>query len=405
MPETPDLFSAEIYLPLVGVMVAGEVGDHGVMRADITPEIWSFRPVKDMSETLQFSTDVMRTFASEMRVSRRPARQGLAFSYTLRDPRLARMETRVRRNVLGDWMVPVWHEATLIASTVPGQTVIEVDTRADYRVAGFALFWSRCDKVQIRRIEEIGDGEIEISHPLDALSGSAFVAPGRVGFLLDGIGGARIRERGISGLDVEFQIRDSVDLAATDFDQYVDRDLVSKCGTLEALSLSISPDVAIVDSDLGVIDRELSRDLTDGRFAMLWRMDRAKLWRVRQWLHYLRGRDRSFWLIDWQKDFTLAAPIGAADTSILVEAIAFSPAELVGVHVMIDDGTRSPRLVTAAVAEGALHRLTIAPLGRSIAAAKVSRMRLVRLDSDLIEITHRMGFYSSLRLPLIEVIA
>jgi thiazole synthase ThiGH ThiG subunit len=99
----------------------------------------------------------------------------------------------------------------------------------------------------------------------------------------------------------------------------------------------------------------------------------------------------------------LAAPIGSADTSILVEAIAFAPAELVGVHVMIDDGIASPRLVTAAVAEGQNHRLTVAPLGRSIASAKIRRMRLVRLDSDVVEISHRMGFYSSVRLPLIEV--
>ncbi len=403
MPETPDVFSAEVYIAVSGVMAASEVGDVVSIRADITPEIWNFRPVKDMSERIEFSTDVLRTFESEMRISRRDARQVLAFSYVLRDPRLARMETRVRRNVLGDWMVPVWHEATLIASTVPGQTVVEVDTRADYRVDGFALFWSACDRVQIRRIVAIGDGTITISHPLDVVSGSAFVAPGREAFLLDGIGGARIRESGKSSIDVEFQIRESVDLAATDFDQYLGLDLVSKCGTVEALSFSISPDVALVDSDLGSIGRELTRDPIDARLAMVWRMDRAKLWRARKWLHYLRGRDRAFWLADWQKDFTLAAPIGPGDASILVSAIAFSPAELVGVHVLIDDGTPSPRLVTAAVAEGENHRLSIAPLGRSIPAAKISRIRRVRLDADTIEILHRMGFYSSVRLPLIEV--
>lgn len=404
MPETPDLFSAALFFDITAAMVAGETGDHGVMRGDVTPEIWSFRPVKDMGEILQFSTDVLTTYASEMRISRRPARQALIYSYTLRDPRLARMESKVRRNVLGDWLVPVWHEATLIASTVPGQTVIEVDTRADYRVDGFALFWSACDRVQVRRIVAIDDGEITISHPLDVLSGSAFVAPGRSAFLVDGIGGARIRERGISTIDVEFRVRDNLEIAATDFDQYLDRDLVAKCGTLEALNFDVSPDVALVDSDLGQIGREISRDVIAARLTMLWRMDRAKLWRTRQWLHFLRGRDRAFWLIDWQKDFTLVEPIAAADTSIVVSAIAFAPAELVGAHVMIDDGIRSPRLVTAAVAEGVNHRLTIAPLGRDIAAARVGRMRLVRLDSDLVEFSHRMGFYSSVRLPLIEVI-
>jgi hypothetical protein len=383
MPETPDSFSADFY---------------------IAPEIWPFRPVKDMSETIGFSTDVIRTYTSEMRISRRPARQSLAFSYALRDPRLAKMEARLRRNPLGDWLVPVWHEATLIPSTVPGQTIVEVDTAADYRVGGFVVFWSACDRVQVRRVAAIASGTITISHPLDLVSGAAFAAPGRVGFLMDGIGGSRIRERsGISTVDVEFMIRDAVDLSATDFVQYLGRDVVTKCGTLEPLSFAVSPDIALVDSDLGRIDRELSRDPIDGRFALMWRLSREKLWTVRQWLHYVRGRDRPFWLADWQKDFRLAAPIDAADTTILIEPVTRTPEEMIGAHIAIDDGEISPREVTAATVSGGNHLLAVAPLGRDIASAKVRRMRFVRLDSDLIEIGHRMGFYSEIRLPLVEV--
>lgn len=383
MPETPDVFSADFY---------------------ITPEIWPFRPVKDLRETLQFSTDVIRTFESETRISRRGARQSLSFSYTIRDPRLAKMEAKLRRRPLGDWLVPVWHDATLIASTVPGQTVVAVDTQADYRVGGYAAFWSACDRVQLRRVEAIGAGSITISHPLDVVSGSAFVAPGRIAFLADGIGGSRIRERsGISTVDVEFIVRDNVDLSATDFVQYLGRDLVTKCGTLEALSFAVSPDIALVDSDLGSIGREMSRDPIDGRFSLMWRMDREKLWQARRWLHYIRGRDRPFWLADWQKDFRLAAPIAAADTTILVEPITASPGELIGSHILIDDGVRSPRQITAATTSGGNHLLAVAPLGRDISSAKIRRMRLVRLDADVIEISHRIGFYSEVRLPMIEV--
>jgi hypothetical protein len=135
---------------------------------------------------------------------------------------------------------------------------------------------------------------------------------------------------------------------------------------------------------------------------MSWRLQ-DNLWERRQWLHFIRGRDRAFWLADWQKDFTLVNPISAAGTTITVRKITPVAADLIGKHILIDDGTKTARAITNAVNSGSNQVLTIAAVGRDIASAKISLLRKVRFDSDVLELAHQHGFYTAVRIPLVEV--
>lgn len=399
--EGADVFAAAGFADISGAMAATEAADGIALDAYATPLIWGYRPLDNSTETLGWRTDVLQSAAGEMRVSLRDARQAITFNFTVRDDTIAEMEWLVREFPQGDFHVPIWWEASRITTT-PGQTVFSV-AAGDYRVGSYCLFWKDCDSVQVRRIQAVGTGTVTVSHALDTVV-DGLIMPARIAFMDAGLRYLRIWGKGVSQAEVTFNVRDNADLGATPFVQYLGLDLVRKCGVVEPLAASVSRETAQVDSALGLVVLERQRDFTTSRHTMSWRMDLAKLWERRKWLHYLRGRDRAFWLADWQRDFTLLAPITSAGTTITVSKITPVAASLVGRHILIDDGTATAREITAATTVGNTHVLTIAVLGRNAATAKLSLLRKVRLDSDVIEIAHRHGFVAEARLPLVEVL-
>lgn len=367
---------------------------------------WPFRPLPDSAEALSWATDVMQSGSSEMRVSLRPARQTLTFAYNLRDPKNARAEGILRAAPRGLFLVPIWAEGTNVGAVSAVAATISVDTSADYRAGHLAVVWGGCDDYVIREVASVGAGSITFVSAVGRAFTSARVMPLRRCFMGDGgLRSDRIRERGVSAAAISFVSIDEPPSAATPFAQYLGLDLVTKCGTVESLASSFVPSTAFVDSGLGPIALEALRDPIDARFTMVWRMPGlAKLWERRRWLHLIRGRDRAFWLTDWQRDLTLQAAIGPAATTILVAPVLPRLTDYVGRHIMIDDGTETPRQITAAAQSGLNHQLTIAALGRTVpTSARVSFLRKVRLDSDVVEFAHRQGFFSATRLPLIEV--
>lgn len=367
---------------------------------------WSFRPLPDSIEALSWSTDILRSGESELRVSLRPARQSFTYGYNLRDARNARAEGILRAAQREMFLVPVWAEGTNVGAVSGAATAISVDTDADYRVGYPAVVWGGCDDFVFCQVSAIEDGLLTFAVPVGRSFASARVMPLRLCYLSDaGFRSDRIRERGISAASVTFVSVDEPPSEATPFPQYLGLDLVCKCGTVEPLTASFVPSTGFIDSDLGPVALEAIRDPIDARYTMVWRMrGLAKLWERRRWLHLIRGRDRAFWLADWQRDLVLQAPVGGAATTILVAPILPRLADYVGRHILIDDGTETPRAITAAVQSGVNHQLTIAALGRTVpVTARVSFLRKVRLDTDLIEFAHRHGFYSQARLPLIEV--
>ena len=403
--------------PTIGSPAIGQV--HVLLALGIvtdTPEVgspklteywhWMFRPMPDSTEVLSWMTDVMRSDTSEMRVSLRPARSSMSYDHNLRDQRNARAEAVLRAAPRSLFLVPVWPEASTVGAVLGTDTVFAVDTNADYRAGNVVVIWGGCDDYVIREVASVGAGSITLASQVGQAFTGALVMPLRPCFMADsGLRADRLWERGVSALGVTFTSTQEPPAGATPFVQYLGLDLVSKCGTVEPLAASFVPSTAFIDSGLGPVALEAQRDPIDARYTMIWRVrGLTKLWERRLWLHLIRGRDRAFWLTDWSKDVTLQAAILPAATSMLIAPILPRVADYVGRHVMIDDGTETPRQITAAVESGVNHQLTIAAMGRTVpTTARVGFMRKVRLDSDAVEFAHSHGFYSATRLPLIEV--
>jgi hypothetical protein len=125
---------------------------------------------------------------------------------------------------------------------------------------------------------------------------------------------------------------------------------------------------------------------------------------LRRWLWSLRGRQASFWLPTWGRELQLQAAMTSGSAQMRVAPVADLTA-YAGRKVLLEmPGGARFRTITAAVAEGASHRLTISSnLGEPVpAGTKVHFLTLVRSDSDRIEIQHGT-LASEVTLPVVEV--
>jgi hypothetical protein len=366
------------------------------------PTLWPFRPVPASTEALSWETDIMATPASERRVSLRAARQTVSYSYILSDHETAEAEWLVRENPLGEWFVPLWFEATPAQPIAAADTVLAVDTEAHYFAGGSLVVWAGCDAATVCEIASVGSGTVTVTSPVGNTYAKAIIMPLRTAWLDGGLRVSRIRERGLSDVAVTFQVTDDDAPAATPYAQYLGLDLVLKCGVVEPLAGSLVPVFDTVDNGSGPVSLEPRNEYIASRHSMSWRL-KANLWERRRWMHHIRGRDRAFWLADWQKDLTLAAPITSEGATITVRKIAPVAASLIGRHLLVDDGTKTAREITNAVTSGTNQVLTVTPIGRNISAARIGLLRKVRFDADVIELAHQHWFYTAARIPLVEV--
>lgn len=366
------------------------------------PVLWPFRPVPSSTEQLSWETQIIKTPQTERRISLRQARQIISYSYLFTDQENAEAEWLVRTYPRGDWWLPLWFEASSALTVDAAQTVLPVNTDAHYFAGGSLVIWSSCDESSVHEIASVAPGEVTLVDPVGVTYAKAIVMPVRTAWMEGGLRQSRIRERGITDVAVTFNCRDTDAPAETPWGQYLDLDLVTKCGTVEPLSASVAPVFASIDNGQGPVALEPLDDFIASRHTMSWRL-KTNLWTRRKWLHYVRGRDRAFWLVDWQKDFTLVGSISPAAITMTVRKIAPVAADLIGRSILIDDGVRTFREITDASDSGPNHVFTIAPIGRTITTARIGLLRKVRLDSDMIEFAHEHGFYTATRIPLVEV--
>jgi hypothetical protein len=366
------------------------------------PVLWPFRPVPLSTETLSWETQVIKTPQTERRVSLRPARQAFNYSYLLRDLENAQAEWFVRTYPRGDWWIPLWFEASAAQAVGAAQTVFNISTDAHYFAGGSLVVWASCDEAAVCEIATVEPGVVTLVAPVGVAYAKAIIMPVRTCWMEGGLRQSRIREKGLTDVAITFQCRDTDAPEETPWTQYLDLDLVTKCGTVEPLAAQVAPVFSTIDNGQGPIALEPQDDFIASRHTMSWRM-KSNLWTRRKWLNYIRGRDRAFWLADWQKDFVLVGTISAAAVAITVKKIAPVAADLEGRHLLIDDGIKTPRLIGGASDSGANQVLEITPTGRIITSARIGLLRKVRFDSDTLELAHSHGFYTVTRIPLVEV--
>ena len=377
-------------------------------------EVWPFRPTRDMVETLSWFTNVMRAGTAEMRVSVRESRQGIALRYSTRDRIIGRMVDLLRTSLIEDWLVPVWFEATRATGILAGDTIVTVDP-SNYVAGGKVLIWAGTDDWTERDILTVGVGSITLTAAVGTGYAAALVMPLRLAYISSGIEYTKLTNgRGIGSdygaahvAQINFEFRDEGPAGVAPTLTYDDVPVIKNCGIVTPLAASLTGDINFVDNEAGPVSLQYARTLLSVRYQTNWRMLTAQdRYDARALLRWMNGRDKSFYISNWGQDLKLTAAAVSAATTVRVRPLFPDVFRYVGRVLAITDANGDPimRVITDASAELGYHQLTVAALGRDIGLdARLSFLRRVRLDTDVVEIGHVQGFVAETTLPLIEV--
>jgi uncharacterized protein YegL len=200
-------------------------------------------------------------------------------------------------------------------------------------------------------------------------------------------------------------LRDTLLSALFGIPRYHGRDVLMDPGLLrQPLRETLSQAFEAVESGFGPMVLEPLRDLVErGSVLGLKDIGPARTWARRRWLHRLRGRARSFWLPTWGRELNLQA-LGVAGDDFLIVAPDLDLADWTRRHVLLDlPGAPLFREIISASFDALGHRLEIAPLDRDVPiSTKGHFITMVRLDTDRIELEHRMTG-TELNLTTLEV--
>ncbi|MGY6535290.1 MAG: hypothetical protein ACXIVG_08100 [Pararhodobacter sp.] len=377
--------------------------------------LWPFPAAQEITEVLEWRTDVLQTRTGEQRIALRPRpREIVTFRHRLDALGMARAAELVRAGFAGEWHVPLWHLALQPgAELVQGVTEILMATgQSDFRAGGLAGLGVDGNDASAVAIASVQSDRLILTEPLGlqlpattVAAQRITVAPIRSGLLTAAVEIAR-RRQGDGTLTASFLLRDAPDLAAPVGPTYLGRPVQTDPSLVRRpLAASLRRAVEYVDNGFGPVVVEPIRDAFErGEAITLKAQGPAARHALRRWLWSLRGRQASFWLPTWGHELQLRAPMTTG--SVLMRVAPVAPLDAyAGRRIMLEmPGALRFRTITAAIDEGADHRLTLSSnLGEPVPlGTKVHFLTAVRADADRVEIRHG-AVASEVTLPVVEV--
>lgn len=378
-------------------------------------EPWPFPAAQEITEVLEWRTDVLQSQAGEQRIALRSRpREIVTLLHRCDALGMARAAELVRAGFDGEWRVPLWHMAVQPTGDLSqGTTEIAVDTTvAEFRAGDAVAIAVDGRDAAMAEIAGVEADRLILVDPMGAPLPSAnvaaariTVAPVRAGVLSAPVEIAR-RRQNVGMVTATFLLRDAPDLTAPVLPSYLGRPIqIDPSLTRSPITASLRRAVEYVDNGFGPVVVEPLRDqLERGEAITLKAQGAAELWALRRWLWSLSGRQSSFWLPSWGRELQLRAAMTSGSTLMRVAPVA-ELAGYIGRAILLEmpSGLRF-RTINTAVVDSADHRLTLSSsLGEPVAiGTKVHFLTLVRSDADRIEIRHG-AVASEVTLPVVEV--
>lgn len=327
------------------------------------------------------------------------------------DAQYASAKAKAYKPVVDPILIPVWTDSASVGPLISGATTLTVSTSfRDYRTNGYVLVWGDCFNYEYATIASFNTTSITLFSGLASSYASATVAPLRVG----NFSGGMVSSRGPNSLIVStatFDIHEGAGTGSTaGFSTYFDAPILMDTNMLVSdHSEEVERLVEVFDPETSLPAREEVYDSPQQKSTVSWDMTaREEVWRVRQWLHFLKGRQKSFWLPTKLQDFKLAASIVSANSYIDVQSLPYSAYYGVrDIQIKVKGGAAyNKRVVSSTVPSPGVDRLNLneaagvnATLGQ---IEYICFLNKVRQDADRVEIVHGTSGVT-IRVPVIEV--
>lgn len=377
--------------------------------------LWPFPAVQEIAEILEWRTDLLQARVGEQRIALRPRpREIVTLRHRLGALGMARAAELARAGFAGDWQVPLWHLALQPgADLAQGATEIALDTGlSDFRSGSLAAIAVDGGAAVPVSVASVAPDRLILAEPLALQLPAMSVAAARISVMpiRDGLLTAPVeiarRRQGDGTVTANLLLRDAPEIAAPALPNYLGRPVQTDPSLMRRpLTASLRRAVEYVDNGFGPVVVEPMRNVFErSETITLKAHGPSARWAQRRWLWSLRGRQARFWLPSWGYELQLQSPMSSGSVLMRVAPVASLEA-YIGRRIMLEmPGTLRFRTITAAIAEGADHRLTLSSnLGEPIPlTTKVHFLTAVRSAADRIEIRHG-PVASEVTVPVVEV--
>ena len=380
---------------------------------------WVFGPdwSEPVLERLEWKTDVLEShagFEQRVRVRGAPRR---SFEYRLllgSDAARVLLENRLLAWQARVYGLPVWPDATVSASPIPaGATSLALATAHRDFVAGGLVGLVSGLRAEFAEITAVGAEGLSLNDPLaeDWPAGTKIV-PVRSARVQNDLGVAYLTDA-IAAARPRFQLEDEWPLTPTpESEDYLGLPVLwTPPNWTEDVQGEYGRKWQELDFLTGrrVID-DLTGVATTTRTHRWLLVGRAAIAAFRAWLAARAGKLKPFWLPSFQADLEVVAPVGGTDAFLTVanRGYAEGPGPVVGRRDLLITTTGGARFLrrigAASVLDAARELVTIdRALGTTLqpeAFQRISFLRLVRLDTDHVEIAHLTDEVAEAVLPL-----
>lgn len=386
-----------LFSELANLLITGQ-------RITIIPYV----ALDNASETLEWKTDVLKGYGLESRRGLRSApRQTIEYSGYVSKIHRQKLEAMLLKQA-GAYAVPVWWEQQAVGAVAAGALSVSMDTdNTDLRVGGLILLKDSDDVFEAVEVSAIGSGVVNLSRAVTNNYSNATACPARVGYLTSSVIDRQPVEHNFAKM--AFVINEYAVIAGGSYTQHQGYDvLLDPSVATDSLPLTIRMARVWNDNGIGGMKPYGMEDRTRVLDVQRWiKQGRANAWALRQWVCSRYGQRIPFYVPTWQQDYTLLATVLATDTTMTMEYTGQDfPLD---VYIELTDGTTFLRNVSDITVDGVTgnEEWTIdSQFGQSVAPAdikKISRLRLLRHDSDKVTIEHSTPDLTRASVPLTTV--
>lgn len=375
--------------------------------------VWPFIPQTTHRESLEWRTDVIRSFSNEQRLAlRMEPRQAFSYTYMLTPEEFSRAKAISYQWAHRVYGVPVWSELSHVGPLAMGTTYIPVDTTAaDYRENDVIIIWESSSSEMAVEITTVQSDSVSLKLPLTRDFTNAYVAPLRFARAYSGIEYSRSGNE-VTVSKATFSVTQNKDLGATvGYPTYRSRDVVTdRTIVVGDITERLVRPIDTFDNESGPVEVDIQGNWVEHHQVLtISTRSRAERWKARKWLHRLRGKQRPFWIPSWNRDLEVTVDFSSASSGLVVKAIGYPI--LYGVKdimIQLKNGTRVFRRVLSGMSnnDGTETLSLDATVGVTATVNDIDMvcfMSHVRLDADSVEINHEYNGQISVSVAVVEI--
>jgi hypothetical protein len=383
-----------------------------VLAPTVVPKLWPFIPQYNATETLEWSTEILRARGKEQRIARRSQpRHRFSYEYHF-DPYTGDAATQLARKYGHESVsVPLWTDGKSIGLVSSGDTTLAFDTtQARFVVGGQVFLLSANDAFEVAEIAAINTGSLELATQVVNTYPDAYVTP-----VMQGHFAAAFRMQKPAGeynvAFVEFITDDLYEVNAThNYPAYRGRFVWTVRSEAEAHQESIQRENTDNSSTAGKLFFSPDYNYSVAASSVKTHLhDYSELWEFREFIHSLKGRQKSFYLPRYVRDFKPFSTILSGDSFITIQANQYVADDYTGdIAILLKDGSQIYKEVTGwTPIDATSYQMDLSEaVGTNIDLNEIemiTQMPLVRLNTDKIKFTRTNGGGYPVNLPVFEV--